>query len=452
VVPAERVPPVAPPAGDADPHSRLQRLIRAFLVLTPAIVPMVYSPHSGDLFRLPKELFVRADAIALLALMLIGWLLSGRWPRREVLRDPIVAVALAATLWTALATLASPNRTISAHSLIWVASLAVFVCAMRLHGPFRYPGALTPLLLSTVPNVVVFLLQDYQRWNPFFSLSDVKLEPSVSNLYSTALIGNPDDYGIFLVAPAVAAATAFFVDGRRRWLFGPIAAALMVAVCLSHCLTAMLGYFAAVLVLLVIWSWRYAFAAAIVLPVAALASARLSPGLQYRLQRVVTAVEMGNLDFLLTGRLTAWASALLMGKSHPLLGVGPGRFGAEYAMYKIPVESRFPQLAVTWSSQTSFGQAHNDYLQALAVAGIPGLLLFVAALLVLLPWRGRANLARAKSEDEATRIRYGNALSMSLAVAFGVIALAQFPLELAAPLVTFLYVALLAIDWRTADA
>jgi O-antigen ligase len=430
----------------------MQRLIRAFLVLTPAIVPMVYSGQSGDLFRLPKELFMRADAIALLALMLIGWTLSGRWPRRDTLRDPVVALALAATLWTAVTTLASDNRAMSAHSLIWVASFAVFVCAMRIHGPFRYPGALTPLLLSTVPNIVVFLLQDYQRWNPFFALEDVRREPSVSNLFSTGLIGNPDDYGIFLVAPAVAAATAFFIDRGRRRLFGPIAVALMAAVCLSHCLTAMIGYFAAVLVLLGIWSWRHAFAASIALPVAALASARLSQTLQRRLDQVIVAVEMGNVDYLLTGRLTAWASALMMGMAHPLFGVGPGRFGAEYALYKIQVEARFTHLAVTWSSQSSFAQAHNDYLQTLAVAGIPGLLLMLAALALLLPWQGRANLARAANEEEATRIRYGNALSLALAVAFGVIALAQFPLELAAPLATFLYVALLALGWRTADA
>jgi O-antigen ligase len=56
-------------------------------------------------------------------------------------------------------------------------------------------------------------------------------------------------------------------------------------------------------------------------------------------------------------RLDCWAEALAMWRSHPLFGVGLGRFGEYHYM-----------------------TAHNSYLLTLAELGLPGMLLFTALL------------------------------------------------------------------------
>ncbi len=82
------------------------------------------------------------------------------------------------------------------------------------------------------------------------------------------------------------------------------------------------------------------------------------------------------------GRLFIWERSLEMISDHPILGVGPGNFGPDYMKRLDPsVESKF------W-----YSHAHNDFLEAAARSGIPGLVTFVllwAALLYTLAkgWR-----------------------------------------------------------------
>ena len=55
---------------------------------------------------------------------------------------------------------------------------------------------------------------------------------------------------------------------------------------------------------------------------------------------------------------------------HPLLGVGPGNFQDFYTRYKIPQASEEPV------------DPHNFLVEIAATAGVPAMLLFVAALLL----------------------------------------------------------------------
>jgi O-antigen ligase len=61
-----------------------------------------------------------------------------------------------------------------------------------------------------------------------------------------------------------------------------------------------------------------------------------------------------------------------MAESSPLLGVGAGNFDA-----------RFREFTVVWRFRIPRGHAHNAYLQALAQAGIVGLVSYLALLLVV---------------------------------------------------------------------
>jgi amino acid transporter len=85
----------------------------------------------------------------------------------------------------------------------------------------------------------------------------------------------------------------------------------------------------------------------------------------------------------------------------------------------------------------NFGEAHNDHLQTLAVAGLPGYALFIVALVVL----GRRSLRRDHDEPRT----FASVAALPVVVAFAVVALAQFPLSLAAPMSVALHYAALIV-------
>jgi O-antigen ligase/Flp pilus assembly protein TadD len=80
-------------------------------------------------------------------------------------------------------------------------------------------------------------------------------------------------------------------------------------------------------------------------------------------------------------RVLIWESSWNMASDHPLLGVGPGVYGTYYPYYRP---------AQVWFNENPF--AHNEYLQAAAEAGWPGLiwaLLGMGTLLLALARRSR---------------------------------------------------------------
>jgi O-antigen ligase len=95
------------------------------------------------------------------------------------------------------------------------------------------------------------------------------------------------------------------------------------------------------------------------------------------------------------------------------------------------------------SSEENFHDVHNDHLQILATTGVPGYLLFLAAL-----WQ----LARVSFDAHAdgdTRTRFARRFAFPAAAAFVVLTLAQFPLELSAPTLQALFFAALTVAWRS---
>ncbi len=129
------------------------------------------------------------------------------------------------------------------------------------------------------------------------------------------------------------------------------------------------------------------------------------------------------LDKVLTYRIGPWKAALSMAAESPLLGFGPGTYGAEYARH---ADARFvnPYLL------GSFAQAHNDYLQAFAELGVPATLLLVAVLFLLM--RG----AR------------GRPAVLAVLVAGAVAALTWFPLQ--RPETAMILLAACGQAWRDA--
>jgi O-antigen ligase len=97
----------------------------------------------------------------------------------------------------------------------------------------------------------------------------------------------------------------------------------------------------------------------------------------------------------------------------------------------------------------NFGETHNDHLQVAAETGLPGYALLAAAIayLAIPARRGRDNVTPRTPEQAV-----GHAIRAPLAATFFVIAIAQFPLQLATPRLMFLTLGAIAISWDRPDA
>jgi O-antigen ligase len=152
----------------------------------------------------------------------------------------------------------------------------------------------------------------------------------------------------------------------------------------------------------------------------------------------------GQLSEMTSFRLPAYSAALAMFRERPLLGVGPGVFRALYLPYKLRLDAEHPQW-IRLGNQ-SFGQVHNDHLQILAETGLPGYLIFLAALALV------ARLSFARRDETDARTRFVTTYAFPGMVALFVLALAHFPLQLTSHIVPAAYLSALCIAWKDLDA
>jgi O-antigen ligase len=161
---------------------------------------------------------------------------------------------------------------------------------------------------------------------------------------------------------------------------------------------------------------QLAFGLALILVVLAFAGGEL-------ISRTAETITSGNVT---SDRTTFWRGAREIIRERPLLGAGLGAFGVAYTRHDpTPGAARLDQ-------------AHNDYLQIVADAGLVGALLGLVFLVALF----RQGFARTASPDKFRRGVAGGALAGCLGVL--VHSFVDFPLHLAAIALLFLVLAALA--------
>ena len=112
-------------AESARPLAGAERAALFVLAAGAIVVPTILGGGT-DLFRLPKELAFRAEAIVLLAIA-VFWV-TGRERTWTLGRRPEFLVAAAIAAWTAITAIFSTNRLLSIDSLITVlAAVVIFV-------------------------------------------------------------------------------------------------------------------------------------------------------------------------------------------------------------------------------------------------------------------------------------------------------------------------------------
>jgi O-antigen ligase len=406
-----------------------------YLVAATMLVPPLFVSLSGkDAFRFPKELIFLAAAVILGAIILCAALLSdplgrdARWP------PGVRAVLVACLLWSALTAVLSANIALSSASLLYATAAAMIFTASFLVLQGRRVIALTVVLAPAVINAVVAMLQRLDLWTPFHLES-----APTPHTRTIALLGNTNDVGMFLTAPAIVAA-ALTVVSRRRVVPAVITGVLLGGIVASETVGAIVATGAALFTLAFALRRRATVVIAAVVIVGSAIFIRVSPQRWVAAEARLSEAAHGNLDRLLSGRVLPFYAAWRMFARHPVFGVGPGAFRFEFFDEKIATEIAHPELLGRHIE--NYGEVHNEFLQVLSETGLPGLGLFIAALAIV------ARTSRRKP-DEGSPIerRFTHRVGLPLAVGIAVLCLSAFPFRIAAATGSILFLTAAALAW-----
>ena len=132
-------------------------------------------------------------------------------------------------------------------------------------------------------------------------------------------------------------------------------------------------------------------------------------------------------DDITTGRSHFWWVALQIFFDHPIIGAGFDSYGVAFTRYD------------TWSGAYRVEQAHNDYLQILADAGISGFICITAFIILLF----RQGVQAIKNKTDKFVF---NGVIGALAGCFGILihSFFDFPLRTPSNALYFLMLAALA--------
>lgn len=401
-------------------------------------VPLTFSLSGQESFRLPQELLLRAVGIGLAAVVLVACIVRGKRPGWIVLSPLTARIVGLIAPWTIITTLTSSRPAVSCQSLMTALSAVVLFVSITILIRRRSLRAIYWVFIPAFVNAAFYLLQEFRIWNPLTGYAGF-------HSANGALLGNANDVGAFLVVPCLAAGVLTIVHhGVARVAAAVCAAFLSATLVISQTLTAIVALAVGVVTLAIVLRPRRSVAitfGSVVLGMILLVA--YSP-VRQRVQDASAQFHERTLNQLLSGRMTAWLVAWEMGRDHPLFGIGLGTYGTHYFYYKLRVDMKYPQLAA-WPKEVlgyaiNFGEAHSDHLQVLAETGWPGYALLLAALIVL----GRQSVA---PREVSSRASFARLLALPAAAAFGVLALAQFPLRLAGVITPALFLAGACVAW-----
>ena len=427
-------------AADVPARSQTQTFLTLLGYVVAAatlLLPLLYSSGS-DGFRLPKELALRAEAIVAAGVILSA-LLAWRRSNALALRLPrALAIAIAAiAAWTIITTLFSTNPTLSLYAISYfAAALVVFYAAYVASASRGLTWLLWPIAGAGVINAVVAVLQATSIADP------LKLDPAIAvHLRTTGLLGNPNDVGSYLMPVSLLLVCAAVATRRRYW-WGA-AAITALGLLASGALTSMIALGAALITLALLVSPKKGWMIVGLLVGAAALLVLLLPPLRQRATLMRDALARRDYPALTSYRIYSVATAWEMFKDRPLSGVGPGVFKFQYLPYRKDFDERHPQWYLQRGPTENYGEAHCDHVQILAEEGLPGYALFLAALIFV----GRSSFGfPCPPRDE--RERFARLAGLPLAVGFAVLALAAFPLELAAVTQLVATAAAATLRWR----
>jgi O-antigen ligase len=428
-----------PPMDDVKQRSPIETTLWSLIAIAVVATALVVSPGTFDIFRTPKTVIFQLLALLILAIGGAAMLLSEQVAHSFRTNRTALSIALAAVAWTAIASIASVKPDVSQFKTFSVFCFVVFFVAALWTSWKRGPSAIAIVLAPAMLNAATALMQSFGKGNLWFVPAELD-----TRLRTTAFIGTANEIGGYLVLPLMAAIAATIAWPRLRSMFGAAAIVIGIGVVAAQSVTSIAAAACGVAAMTLLPGARRVRTFAAIGLVLFLGVVVLHPGSRARMRTLFSFAAGGQLSEMTSFRLPAYSAALEMFRERPLVGVGPGVFRALYMPYKLRLDAAHPQW-IRLGNQ-SFGQVHNDHLQLLAETGVPGYLLFLAALVFLarLSFRGRT--------QPSERTRFVTAFAFPNVAALFVLALAHFPLQLTSHVVPALYLSAICIAWKDSDA
>lgn len=213
--------------------------------------------------------------------------------------------------------------------------------------------------------------------------------PNPSTPIKTPFIGTPNGMGILLVLSMISGVRIAW-ENKRVWVTVMIGIGflfLFSGLVLSESRGAWLSLFCVLVIYVIItvlktdflkrFSWRVGKASIII-------------GSTVLIIAVITSLYWINPESS-QGRLMIWDITTEMVKDEPVTGVGQGQYSVEYLNYQAVYFSD-PEHAKWQDKAANIKQAHNEFLQAFAVGGVLGGILFAIIWIVPL-WYGMRSIA-----------------------------------------------------------
>jgi O-antigen ligase len=440
---------VKPSAPPPRPREGTSLVAAGFLVLAYLGAALAFDSQADASFDAPKRLLALL-AIAAAALVAFG-LSSGAWrnpfaarrapdaPRWSDPRLPLALFAIGAAA-TAVSALASPRRELALDSLRAMTLLALLLPLGASSVFPRRSGLVTgAFLAATAVDAVVSILQALRIYQPF---------PLVTRGDREATGAFAGNVGYLALALALATVVAAGLAMTRRpaavrAVSGALVLLFVAALVVNRNLTAFSAVAVGITVLAFgVWGRRAILPLAGALVAGALVLA-MYPPMKTRAREIRQSVRAGDWDALLSFRTGAWLAAVSMARERPVLGFGPGTFGAEFVRHRLSSEIAAGRRFATPLATSSYGEAHDEYLQPFAEEGaVAGVALVAAAVLV---FAGVARTAFRRGVDAAGGSEA--VLLAGLLAAGATAALTWFPLQ--RPITAIPLLLALGRAWRT---
>ena len=394
------VPPVASkrkasvrksPALRTDPSSSPEKRLTlsiavAALAMSIAGASLIVDPRAEAAFDAPKRLVALIGiVVASVAILAIANFPPPRqWRNRPRLQNVILIMAVVAIAGAIVAAIASPRRAISvdaARVLILFALCLPLGASRALQGK-RGITLLAVFIVASAINAAISIFQALGIFQP------LTIESIAGRVTSVGLIGNEGLLGLLMAMGAVASLglARFASSSRTRTACWAAFGAMLIALVASRNLTGWIALSVGIIPLVGdllttrrIFSWPAAIAIVVLL-----AGVIATPGTRSRAASLVRQARSGDWDSILSYRLAPWAAGADMIRERPILGFGPGTFGAEFVPHCLTAEIRWGRRFLNPQSSGSYVQAHSDYLDGFAEIGIPAGLAADAAVVTLI--------------------------------------------------------------------
>lgn len=402
----------------------VDRAARWLLMATLFATMTVVDVRAEGAFDAPKRLALVCGIAG--ASLLVAFSGSLRWGRPRGTSLWIAMATVVAVGISAFSAMISPHRGVAVEAL-GIAGVLLVGAIISASSIFdgRWAQVMNVFLAGALVNALVALAQ--RGGLKLFAVEEIGGRSEAS-----AFWGNDGQLAIIAALSLIIVAARALAGNRRTGLV--MAVPLLAVVAMTRNVTSILILVAGVVVLVMSrLSRKRAAALALACVVLALAGAG---ALIARGRTPTGGIDVAAIDRTLTYRLAPWASAVEMVVARPALGFGPGSFSVESTAHRTKAEARWHRrLQNPFLPSGAFGEAHNEFLQISAEAGLPAMAALLVALSLLV-------VGLLRSDDD----REEAALVAAVLVGLGVAALTWFPGQVAAT--SFLGVLCVGRGWR----